>query len=186
MQITIQEFNAHNCDDLNRCNSAFTVDSKLILRADNGIPTYTIVSIPPYAKQYPRSEIEYDHSLAQPDRGVFFAYADGQLAGQIILSRNWNGYAYVDDIAVDAGFRQQGIGRALVHQAIMWAKARQLPGVMLETQNTNVGACLFYQQCGFELGGFDRYLYRGLDADTQEIALYWYLIFQEADCESPD
>jgi streptothricin acetyltransferase len=48
---------------------------------------------------------------------------------------------------------------------------------MLETQNINVAACLFYQRCGFTLGGFDRYLYRGLDPSTEEVALYWYLLF---------
>jgi hypothetical protein len=33
---------------------------------------------------------------------------------------------------------------------------------MLETQQINVVACLFYRRCGFELDGFDRNLYRGL------------------------
>lgn len=177
MTISIAEFDAQNLHDLNRCDSAFIVDSKLILRSEDGVPSYTIVSVPPYTKQYPRSKISYTEYLAQVDKGIFFAYQDGQLAGQIILFKNWNGYAYIDDIAVDVRFRKQGIGRALIQQAIDWAKTRQLPGIMLETQNINVAACLFYQRCGFELGGFDRYLYRGIDPDTKEIAIYWYLIF---------
>jgi ribosomal protein S18 acetylase RimI-like enzyme len=64
-----------------------------------------------------------------------------------------------------------------VQQAIAWAQDRQLPGVMLETQNINVAACRLYERCGFTLGGFDRYLYQGLHPDTEEIALYWYLVF---------
>jgi ribosomal protein S18 acetylase RimI-like enzyme len=177
MKITIEEFSAHNRHDLNRCDGAFTVDAKLLLHAENGVPSYTIVCVPPYTKQYPRNEIDLESYLAQLDKGIFFAYAGGQLAGQIILFKNWNGYAYIDDIAVDARFRRQGIGRALIQQAIAWAKARRLPGIMLETQNINVPACLFYQRCGFVLGGFDRYLYRGLDPDTEEIAMYWYIFF---------
>jgi streptothricin acetyltransferase len=47
---------------------------------------------------------------------------------------------------------------------------------MLETQNDNVPACLFYERCGFTLAGFDRNLYRALRPDTEEIALYWYLL----------
>jgi streptothricin acetyltransferase len=47
---------------------------------------------------------------------------------------------------------------------------------MLETQNNNVGACKLYEACGFTLGGFDRYLYRGEMPDTREIALFWYLM----------
>lgn len=177
MGITIEELNAQNQHDLNRCDGAFIVDAKLVLHVEHGIPSFTVASIAPYQKQYPRSKIDYESYRGQPDKGIFFAYSDGQVAGQIILFKNWNGYTYIDDIAVDASLRQRGIGRALMQQAIAWAKAKQLPGIMLETQNINVAACLFYQRCGFELGGYDRYLYRALDPDTEEIALYWYLFF---------
>lgn len=176
MSITIQAFSAHNRHDLNRCNSAFIVDSKLVLHVENDRPNFTVVPISPYQKQYEASEIVFDNE-AKPNQSIFFAYVDGQLAGQIVLSQSWNGYAYVDAIAVETSFRKQGVGRALVEQTIAWAKARQLPGIMLETQNVNVAACLFYQRCGFELGGFDRYLYRATDPQTNEIALYWYLRF---------
>ena len=175
MSITISAYNAQNHHDLNRCDASFTVDSKLILHAEDGILRYTIVAIPPYTKHYPPSTDDHTSYLAQRDKGIFFAYHDGQLAGQIILFKNWNGYAYVDDLAVQSEMRRRGIGRALMQQAIAWAKARQLPGIMLETQNINVAASLFYERCGFVLGGFDRFLYRGLDPDTAEIALYWYL-----------
>ena len=38
---------------------------------------------------------------------------------------------------------------------------------------------LFYQRCGFKLGGFDQRLYRNFPDVAGEIALYWYLIFSE-------
>ena len=72
------------------------------------------------------------------------------------------------------------MGRALLQHAVAWARERQLAGVMLETQNNNVAACRLYESCGFQLGGFDRYLYKGLHPDTDEIALYWYLLFADA------
>jgi streptothricin acetyltransferase len=69
-------------------------------------------------------------------------------------------------------------------QAIGWARERGLPGVMLESQNIplagtfrNGAACRLYESCGFVLGGFDSYLYRGVMPGTREIALYWYLMF---------
>src|SRR4051812_24421671 len=127
MTISVEEFSVHNRHDLNRCNSVFTVDSLLVLQAEQGVPSYSIVPTTPYTKQYPYSEIDLDAYLVQPDKGIFFAYWDGQLAGQIILSRNWNSYAYVDVIGVDAAFRRQGIGRALIQQASNWAKAKGLP-----------------------------------------------------------
>jgi ribosomal protein S18 acetylase RimI-like enzyme len=63
-----------------------------------------------------------------------------------------------------------------VAEAIDWAKTKLLAGIMLETQNNNVAACRFYERCGFKLGGFDRYLYKGISKNTEEIALYWYLL----------
>lgn len=48
-----------------------------------------------------------------------------------------------------------------------------MPGIMLETQNNNVAACKFYEKCGF-----DFLVYKGLDMQNDEVALYWYLHFE--------
>jgi streptothricin acetyltransferase len=89
-------------------------------------------------------------------------------------------YAIIDDIAVDRPCRRLGIGKALVHRAIAWAKHRRLPGLMLETQTNNVPACALYERCGFTLGGFDEWLYRALHPKTTEAALFWYLPLRNA------
>jgi streptothricin acetyltransferase len=89
----------------------------------------------------------------------------------------WNRFAIIWDIAVDPPFRRRGIGRRLIEQATAWARARDLPGVMLETQHINVAACRLYESCGFILEGFDACLYRGAMPGTREIALFWYLLF---------
>jgi ribosomal protein S18 acetylase RimI-like enzyme len=78
---------------------------------------------------------------------------------------------------VEPEYRGEGIGRALIECAIAWAKEKGLPGIMLETQDNNVPACRLYARCGFTLRGFDTHLYKALDPDTDEIALYWYLMF---------
>jgi streptothricin acetyltransferase len=65
----------------------------------------------------------------------------------------------------------------LLVKAVEWAKAGNYPGLMLETQNNNVAGCRLYKSFGFELGGCDRFLYKGLHSSTDEIALYWYLFF---------
>jgi len=62
-------------------------------------------------------------------------------------------------------------------RAVEWAKSKLLPGMMLETSSVNVTACQFYQSFGFKLGGFDRFLYRAMLPGTEEVAMYWYLIF---------
>lgn len=151
--------------------------SRLVLHAEHGKISYTIVDVPPYIKQYEPEEVEPKTYVGSSDKTVFFAYADGQLAGQIRLWKHWNTYAYIDDIAVESDYRGRGVGYALIQRAIEWAKFKGLPGIMLETQDNNVAACRLYQRCGFELYGFDTQLYKGIDPATDEIALYWYLIF---------
>jgi streptothricin acetyltransferase len=174
---SIHELDESNVASVNQGDGRFIVEAKLCLYAENGQIGYTIVSVPAYEKRYAHDDIDYTTYIGHPDKTIFFAYVDEQLAGQIILRKNWNNYAYIEDIVVDARFRQQGIGRALITRAIQWAKAKNLPGIMLETQNNNVAGCKLYESCGFQLGGFDRYLYRGITPDTDEIALYWYLVF---------
>jgi len=177
VEIAIREIDRHNLQDVNIAGSTFTVDSELVLQAEDGVIRYTVTHIPPHQKHYPPDEIDYASYVGHPDKAIFLAYVDGECAGQIRLRRNWNQYAYVEDIVVDVHFRRRGVGRALMERAIEWAKAKHLAGIMLETQNNNVAACRLYERCGFVLGGFDRYLYKGLIPDTEEIALYWYLVF---------
>ena len=124
----------------------------------------------------PVSWLNIAFRLMQLPLGIF-GVANGNLAGQVRVLKWWNGYAYIGSIVVDNKYRRQGVGRVLIARVVDWAKSKGLPGVMLETQSNNVGACRLYESCGFVLGGFDEYLYKGLNPATDEIALYWYLIF---------
>jgi len=177
MQIMIREIDRDNLQDVNKCGAAFTVDSKLVLRAENGILHYSVVSVEAYQKQYIFDEKDYPSYISNPDKMIFFAYEGTRLAGQIGVIKYWNAYAWIDDFIVDVHFRRRGIGRAMMQRVVDWAKVRQLPGIMLETQNNNVAACRFYENFGFRLYGFDTHLYKGLNPATDEIALYWYLLF---------
>ena len=177
MQITIHEIDKDTVQAVKTGGSSFEVTAKLVPHAENGKISYTIVDVSPYLKHYGPERVEPDSYVDNPERTVFFAYADGELAGQIRVLKHWNAYAYIEDLAVNDNYRGQGIGRALIECAIAWAKAKGFPGVMLETQNNNVPACRLYASCGFELRGFDTHLYKGIDPSSDEIALYWYLMF---------
>ena len=177
MQVTIRELDKDTLQDANKCDATFTVDSKLVLHAEDGIISYSVVSVEPYQKQYVFEEKDYASYISNPNKTLYFAYVDGQLAGQIGVVKHWNAYAWIDDFAVDVHFRRRGVGRAMMQQIVDWAKGSHLPGIMLETQDINVQACRFYENFGFRLHGFDTYLYKGLNPTTDEIALYWYLIF---------
>lgn len=180
MKITIEAISPENINDAGQCDGEFVIDARLVLHMENNQIRYTITDMPRTKKRYDNDDTDYSSYMDDPDKTIFLAYVEGQIAGQIILRRNWNQYAYIEDIAVDAHFRRLGIGQELISQAKQWAQERNLPGLMLETQNNNVKACQFYERCGFQLRGFDTYLYKGINHDTAEIALYWYLVFGEA------
>jgi ribosomal protein S18 acetylase RimI-like enzyme len=150
------------------------------LFVEDGDIRYEVLQIPGTRKQYDVDDVDYATYIDNPDKTILLAYIGEQITGQIILRKNWNRYAYIEDIVVDAKFRRQGVGRALISQAALWARERELAGIMLETQDNNLGACRFYECCGFRLGGFDRYLYKGINRATDEVALYWYLLFEDS------
>ncbi len=179
MRIEIRDVVASTVQNVNKLDGSLWVDSRLSLSAVDGKINYTVVPIVGYLKPYEVDQIDAPAYIGNPDRAIFFAYVDGQLAGQIILRKNWNRFAWVEDIAVDAHFRRQGVGRALMQRAVEWAKSRGLPGIMLETQDIRVAACRFYERFGFELGGFDRLLYKGTMPGTDEVALFWYILFDK-------
>ncbi len=177
VDVNIEAINLRNITDVNKCDDEFTIEARLILHIENGEIHYEAVPVPPSKKRYSKDDIDFTSTIDNPEKIIYLAYAGDVIAGQIILRKNWNNTAYIEDIAVDVKFRRQGIGRQLVKRAQRWARESHLAGIMLETQDNNVGACRFYESCGFKLRGFDTYLYKGLARVTDEIALYWYLIF---------
>ena len=177
MKVQIREIDKETLRDARKCDATITVDSKLVLHAKDDMITYSVVNVKPYQKQYIFEEKDYPDYISNPNKTVYFAYVDGRLAGEIGIVKHWNAYAWIDDIAVDVHFRRHGVGRAMMKKAVEWAQVKRLPGIMLETQNNNVTACRFYENFGFKLRGFDTYLYKGLIPATDEIALYWYLVF---------
>ena len=110
------------------------------------------------------------------DRVLFLAKEGEAIAGYIAASHGWNGCSVVVHFAVARPFRRRGLGSAMMNEVVAWTCAIGLGAIRLETQTNNVAACRFYQSYGFELGGYDRYLYRELGMETsKEVALFWYL-----------
>jgi len=177
MEIQIRELDDDRLIDIDQCDNSFWVESRLQINAKGDEITLSLAPAKAFQKRYLPELMDYSDYIDNPDKKIFLAYFGEKIAGQIILRTNWNGYAYIEDIAVDKSCRRKGIGRRLMVQAVDWARSKGLPGIMLETSNINIDACQFYENLGFKLGGFDRYLYRATIPGTEEVALYWYLIF---------
>lgn len=149
------------------------------------VDTWTLESVEPYSKCYGIDPEEFSAYLGKPDSAIFVAWWQDQPVGHVVVSSHWNGLAYVDELAVDARVRRAGVGRALLEVVRFWALRKHLPGVMLETQNNNLAACRLYEREGYQLGGVDRLRYRGIDPLTREVALFWYLLFDQAQAQAP-
>jgi GNAT superfamily N-acetyltransferase len=75
------------------------------------------------------------------------------------------------DIRVAPNARRQGVGSALFQRVEAWAPLHGCRQIKIETQNTNVPACRFYERQGCRLQVIDRAAYPQL---PEEIQLLWY------------
>lgn len=176
MEITIRKIEPHESPQTKSFSRKSLVNSRLVLHIENEQLGYTIVPVAePYEREVHAEDVDYGFDDAGST--IFFAEVDGKLAGRIRMLKWWNQFGYVEDLAVNPEYRGLGIGRKLLERGIQWARENGFPGVMLETQDDNVPACMLYQSCGFVLSGFDRNVYKAINPHTKETALYWYLIF---------
>ncbi|MFB8342735.1 GNAT family N-acetyltransferase [Brucella cytisi] len=159
---------------LAQCDFSFEVVAELAEPYETG---QTVSVDAPYLKNYGYDSDELIGYLGKSDAEVFIAEVSGAPVGYVAVSQGWNGFAVIEDIAVDASQRGNGLGSALMNAAVEWARLLKLAGVRLETQSNNAAACDFYRRYGFVLGGYDRHLYSGIHASGCEVALFWYLIF---------
>lgn len=176
MNLTIRMSGPQEPQQTNSFSRKSMVTSRLALGIENEKLVYTVVPVEqPYEREVHASDIDYGFDESGPT--IFFAEVDDRLAGRIRMMRWWNHFAYVEDLAVNPEYRGMGVGRSLMERGIQWAREKHFPGVMLETQDDNVPACMLYQSCGFVLSGFDRNLYKAMNPNTRETVLFWYLIF---------
>lgn len=135
-------------------------------------------AVTPYRKCYGIDPDEFSALHDDPARGgIFVAWLGEQAVGHVVVNIKWNGFAHIQELVVDARARRRGVARQLIDVAGFWARKHNLPGIMLETQSNNLTACQLYERYGFVMGGIDHWRYRGIDPQTEESAIFWYLLF---------
>ena len=172
--IMIIPMNADTTSHINSFDSEFRVYGYLDLQINEGTISYKLIKSEPWQKKYEEQEIDVSKYVGSEKRIVFFAYREGEVVGQIILKENWNKYGFIEDIRIKTQYKGCGIGKALMDKAKEWVAEKGLGGLTLETQNINVDACLFYEKCGFIIGGMDHCFYKQFPTVQNEVALYWY------------
>ncbi|MBQ8597434.1 MAG: GNAT family N-acetyltransferase, partial [Lachnospiraceae bacterium] len=161
--------------DMNKANEPFEVIGRLIPSFMNEKWTYTEELYEhPYMKAYPADGSDYSSYIDNPEKAIFLAYEKEECIGQIIVKKDWNKYAFIEDICVLQKGRGQGVGSALIQRTIEWAKELRLSGLALETQDNNLLACRFYAKCGFEIGAVNTMLYKNFEKPwSEEKAVFW-------------
>ena len=175
----IVKLSYYTLKDMNKANEAFEIIGKIKPTFVNDEWTYTEkIYAQSYVHSYPNEDCDYSLYIDNPDKAVFLAYSDAECIGQIVLRKDWNKYAFVEDICVSKSSRGQGVGTALIQKAIEWAKDKKLYGLALETQDNNLLACRFYSKCGFVIGAVNTMLYKNFQKPWSDAtAIFWYLKF---------
>jgi RimJ/RimL family protein N-acetyltransferase len=98
-----------------------------------------------------------------PDAAVFVADDDGAVVARLSIARDPHASSrHVADLGlmVAATHRRRGIGRALLEQAVAWAREAGVTKLELHVFPWNEAAIALYERFGFEREGLRRRHYR--------------------------
>jgi GNAT superfamily N-acetyltransferase len=117
---------------------------------------------PPVYKDYRVYEgaLEHVEAMLRNAEGGYVAFADGQMAGAILLNvEEWRAVTRVENLIVGHQFRRYGIGSLLLSCAADWARNHGCWAIVLETQNINYPAIQFYLRNGLEIWSINQHFY---------------------------
>jgi RimJ/RimL family protein N-acetyltransferase len=111
------------------------------------------------------------HMRRTPDAALYVVDDDGEIVGRLSLSRDPHPASpHVADLGlmVAVGHRRRGIGRALLEQAVTWARASGVRKLELHVFPWNEPALALYESFGFVREGLRRghFLRNGEDVDA--------------------
>lgn len=115
--------------------------------------------------------LEWSRRFDLANWAFFTARVAGRVVGGAAVMCDAPDLAQLRDIRVAPDARGRGVGTALFERAEAWAKLRGCGQLKVETQNTNVPACRFYEKCGCRLRAVHRAAYPDF---PHEIQLLWY------------
>lgn len=81
----------------------------------------------------------------------------------------------ITDVRVDFDRRREGLGLAMLYQAINYARDREARALRAEIASDNLPACALAAKAGFELTGLDTHRHSNHDLVKEKATLLWYL-----------
>lgn len=160
--------------DINLKNEPFSLYGKMLPTYSDGMWNYSIELFPEdEVREMCFPDESYDYDELAKDHVFVGAYDGGKCVGLAILADDMFKYMYLDDLKVSREYRGRGVGRALIEKAMEAARERNYNGIYTIGQDNNVGACKFYLNAGFEIGGFDNRVYRGTSQEDKANILFY-------------
>ena len=128
------------------------------------------------------SDVEREREwIAQYDGAgsvLYVAEADGRIVGQAdVAAGRWPKETHVGTIgvAIQAGWRDAGLGRAMMERVLEWMRDRQFRKACLSVFSTNARAIALYRKLGFEVEGVRKRQFRVRDAWVDEVLMAKWL-----------
>lgn len=169
----IKEIDKRSKEDINIRNEPFRMFGKIILSYNDGKWTYELLQ---YALEdvtemcFPDENYDYD---AMTDSVFLGAYDGEKCVGLAILQPGFFKYMYLYDLKVSGKYRGQHIGKMLIQKAKEIAAQNGYRGLYTQGQDNNPGACLFYLNSGFYIGGLDTNVYRHTKQEGKADILFY-------------
>ena len=112
MDTRIVELTPERLPDMNKANEPFEIIGRVCPALSDGQWTYAeALDAIPTEKLYPVDDVDYRAYIGSPDRIVYLAYDGDTCVGQIVLRRDWNRCAFIEDSASPEPRGDRALGR---------------------------------------------------------------------------
>lgn len=111
-----------------------------------------LAAIEAEAFSMPWSKKDFEDLLSHPYCFYLVALADGRIAGCCGYTNSCN-EATIDNVVVAKGYRNRGIGEAMLQELIARGEADKVEAFTLEVRVSNAAAIHIYEKCGFKSEG---------------------------------
>ncbi len=115
------------------------------------------------------------YEITKEDSIVLCAYVNGNMAGFCGIT-DICGEGHITNVAVDAKYRNKGVGNALISALLSAAEEKSLKNITLEVRISNTAAIHLYEKFGFIGVGVRKKYY--IDNDEDAIIM-WRLANEE-------
>lgn len=170
--IDIRMIDAEHREDINIPNEPFCLYGRMIPSYIGEQWSFTVETFDQQTTMtFPNENYDYD---ALMKNGTCIGAYDGDICiGLAIMQEAFFKYMYLYDLKVNRAYRRQGAATKLIEKAMQIAREKGYIGIYTQGQDNNVGACLFYLNAGFEIGGFDKKVYEGTKQEGKA-DIYFY------------